>query len=260
MAAVGGGVDEPRAAVGRGEHVAAPQVAVQARRRLGRPGELADALADALDGSPAGGAQSAALRGQVGERQQPALARRTSASPAPDRSAARARRCAAPRRRRRPQARRAATRRAQGHRPRAARPARARAPPRRRRRGRPRRPTREPGSAVGSRPPRRHRAVRQRTRLGQPAQTGGLGGVLARRRVGARLDERAPAAVELERARLVDRPAGRRPPAGHRGAGGAGHGFGQRARDAHAARTSSSRPRHAASTRSSTRSKPFGPP
>ena len=63
---------------------------------------------------------------------------------------------------------------------------------------------------------------RDRVRLRQPAQPGGLGGVLAGRGVRARLDERAPAAGELQRPRLVDRAARARGAASRR-AGGARH-------------------------------------
>ena len=67
--AVGRRVDQPRAAVASPQHVAAPQVAVQARGRLGRAGELGDALADALD-RPVAEAGEAGVREQ---RQQPPL-------------------------------------------------------------------------------------------------------------------------------------------------------------------------------------------
>ena len=75
---------------------------------------------------------------------------------------------------------------------------------------------------------RQHPGQRDRVGLRQPAQPGGLGGVLARRGVGARLDEGAPAAGQLERPRLVDRAARRARAAGHLGAGGARHRVGQR--------------------------------
>jgi hypothetical protein len=70
---VGRGVDDPRAAVHIGEHVAAPQVAVDPRRRLVRAGELGDPTAGALDVGRAASGKAAAVDSGPDEGQDPAL-------------------------------------------------------------------------------------------------------------------------------------------------------------------------------------------
>ena len=263
MAAVGCRVDQPRATVGAGQDVAAPQVAVQPRGRLGRAREVGDPLAHAprprarrqrsacraprttspaaqaplrVEGRPVGG-------GVVGQRELADAQRR--GRPVGDGAPG-------------------------GGAPNAGAPAPCRA-------ARPRPSSSSP--ALSRRPSSIHSSARKRGGSSSPtASTPGSATACAcashRRPAasvayspgaasGARLDERAPAAGELQRPRLVDRAARCALAARHRGAGGARDRVGQRARDGHVAcagRTSSSSPRHAASTRSSTRSKPLGPP
>ena len=60
-------------------------------------------------------------------------------------------------------------------------------------------------------PDLQHARRSHRARLGQPLQAGGLGRVLARRGVGARLDERLRAVGECDMERLVDVAAADRP-------------------------------------------------
>ena len=92
----------------------------------------------------------------------------------------------------------------------------------------------------------------------QPPQPRGLRGELPRGGVAARLDEHRFAALELHPPGVVD-VAARDPPRGdHRAPEQAPGRLGDHNRPE--ARRSSRRPRQAASTRSSTRSKPSGPP
>ncbi len=96
----------------------------------------------------------------------------------------------------------------------------------------------------------------QRARLREPAQARRLGRVLAGRDVPARLDEAEGLVRELHAEGLVDVAAADALQRSHLATGGGAHERGQ----AHRGRSSSSRPRQAASTWSSTFSKPSGPP
>ena len=253
VAAVGGRIDQARAAVRAGEHVAGPQVAMQASRWLGRPGELVHARRHRLDRAPAGRVQAP----RAGGRRAGGAPRRRRASPAPWRRAARARRAAG----RRP-VRPAAARRTRALRPRGARRARARAPPPRPRRAGRRRSRRARGSA-GARRGRRAPPARRAPASASQAEARRLRGELPRRRVGARLDEGDLAVVQPDRPRLVDVAAGDLPGGRHATAERPPDRRGDRPGSAHTrprARSSSSRPRQAASTRSSTRSNPSSPP
>ena len=268
MAAVRGGVDQVRPPAGAGEHVAAPEVAVEAGGRLRRPGELRQPRDRVLDRAGAARRERAATRRPRAAAARAGARRRTRASPRPSRRGARpcraaARRAAprAARRRRRARRRRAAW---ASPRPSASSP---RAPSR---------PSsihssaRKAGSAPGRtsrdrRPERGRIAHRQHLRhretvrdLAEPAQAGRLGRVLARPSAGARLHERAGAAVELDQPGVVDVAA--RDAAGGRERAPDRAGGRLRDHSRPSARSTSSRPRHAASTRSSTCSKPSSPP
>ena len=139
------------------------------------------------------------------------------------------------------------------------------------RRAAPRRSTRARGTRLPSAAERtcrrRRRVVAHREDLGhgepvldlaEPAQAGRLGRVLAVRRSRARLHERARAVVELDHPGVVDVAAGDAARGGQRASDRPGGRLGNHSRPS--ARSVSSRPRQAASTRSSTRSKPSSPP
>ena len=187
MAAVGRRVDQPRAPVAPPQHVPAPQVAVQARGRLGRPGELGDARADALD-RPVAEAREPRVRQ---ERQQPPLGverRPVGRGVVGERSDARARRARSAPRRRAAAPRLAGRRR----RPKSSAPAAWTSA----------RPAPNAAGVAAARPrrPSRARAPRSptpstsgtRSAPGSPSQrsAGRLGRVLAGRDVRAGLDER----------------------------------------------------------------------
>ena len=74
MASIGGRIDQPWASLAVGVHVAAPQIAMQARRRLGRPSEMVEPLTHALDRRNARVDKRAALACDPRERQQTTLA------------------------------------------------------------------------------------------------------------------------------------------------------------------------------------------
>ena len=226
---------------------------MQASRRLRRTGELGHAARTAprarerLRRSASRCRAPARSAGRGGSR------RRSAASPARGRSAARAGRSAG---RRRSASRRTARRRRRGWSP-----SRGRAPPRppRRRRRATRGPApaaprcRSPQPAPGRATPITAGVGRPR-RLGQPRERGRLGRVLARpARPGASSRTRCGRRRARHRVGVVDVAAGHRL---QRLRGDAGR-RADRGLEGHArARSSASRPRQAASTRSSTSSKP----
>jgi hypothetical protein len=227
--------------------VAAPEVAVQPRRRLVRPGELLDPGCDRLDRAHAGGPQRAAVGRHPRRRQQPVggVERRPAAG-----------RLVRQRERPEPQQRRVG--RARRQRAGRLRPGlvqeRETAPE-----------MRLVGAPAALDPLERQEVVAdrqdvrhgQRSGAGQPAQARGLGGEGAWNGIRSGLDERAPPVLEHGRVGVVEVAAGHAPQLRDRRAERGGE------RVPHtrpSARSSSSSPRHAASTRSSTCSKPSSPP
>ena len=211
----------------------------------GGPARSRDPLAHALDRPHARRPTASRDRGRARAAAAAGARRRTTASRAAARWAARAGRSAAARR---PPKRVGAGR---VHRRRA----RGRAPPRRP--PRPRSSHSSASSLVRDAPSTS--GTPSAARLAEPAQPGRLGRVLAGRRVRARLHERAAAVLELGRVGVVDVAAADPPQRPHGAAGGTGDGR----LEAHAfsaARSSSSSPRQAASTMSSTVSNPRSPP
>ena len=234
MAAVGGRIDQHRAT----HHVAAPQVAVQARRWLGRAGEVGHPLAQPLDRGHAVGGQPRPR----GQGHDPRLCSRRPASRAPRR---RDLQWPQPQRRRSPPGVPGASV------PKPSAPAACMVASIRPRR-----------SASSLRPPSTQASTSTSSRggqhlghgcaaLAQPAQAGRLGLVGARV---AGLRERRRAVVQLQPPGVVQVAAGDRLGGRHLAAQRRGR-CAQRVD-----RTSSSSPRLERSTMSSTSSNPSGPP
>ena len=246
MAAVGDRVDDVRPPAAP-EHVAAPQVAVQARRRLRRPGQVGHPLAHAPRPPARPPPTASRDRGRARAAAAAGARRRTTASPAAGRWAARAGRCA--------QRLGAAEGVGAG-------------------RVDPREPAPQLGLVARPRPARATRARAARQLVASTPSTSGTPrpfGTASQRSPaasaayspagasGARLHERAPAVLQLGRVGVVDVAAADAPQRAHGAAGGLGDGR-LEAHTFSAARSSSISPRQAASTMSSTVSKPRSPP
>ena len=262
MGAVGGGIDQPVPAVRPGVDVAAPEVAVDPGRRLGRPGELADPLDHPADRGSGGGVDPAARRGQ---RCRAARAGPRSGHPSREPGGTASSGSVTPAEAQRP-ARRA---RRQGVEARGAGPVNDRqAAPELLLAARSRRPRLDPferqPERAGLLDHREHARDRQAAGLGQPGQPRGLGAVLVGGGVAPALQERAGSVRQIEQPGVVDVAAADPPrpldAGAERPAGG-----GERSSAAHQAalsspRISSSSPSQARSTMSRTSSKPPSPP
>ena len=235
---------------------------MQACGRLGRAGEVVHARADALDRlvaearearvreqreePPLGVERGPVRRGVVRQRQRRQPQRRPRAAPARARTspAARRARLAAPRLAARG-----------GVAPKSSAPAAwTSARPAPNAAGSPRDALVDPVEHEHALAHAEHLGHAQRARLAQPAQRRRLGRVLPRRDVRAGLDEPERLVLELHAVGLVDVTAADPLQAPHRPAGG----LADRVLQVH--RSVASRPRQAASTWSSTVSKPSGPP
>ena len=237
-------IDQPRAAVTAPEDVPAPEVAVQPGGRLGRAGELGHPRAHALDGAVAEARQAGVRRAAAAA----AARRRRSASPAWSRWEARASRGEAG------PDRRATSRPWAGRRTSSAPAAWISASPAPNAAGSPRPPSSTQSStSTSSATPSTSgtRSAPGSPSQRNPAASAAYSPASTPSRV---LTNPNDSSVELHSVRLVDVAAADALDAAHVPAGGRAH----RRLEAH--RSESSRPRQAASTWSSTFSKPSGPP